>query len=409
MPKPTYHLISLGALYCVKSPLASLLRGEDDANPAQPLAIDITDHHRVLLDASLLTLESPAAQYQLLHPAQNRDIFSALLLREAHFQAALLFTGGQGLHPAVNAQLTCAVRSGLTAVVTLLLTKENDDADLIDLAELELRETFSSLGLPGDEAPIIRSRLSALLANLLALFDQRLPLLVKKEAPLDPHPPQTMLAVIEEVNRGNRFAPLFLCYMRQGELSLYDTVKLVSAGTETTAQVTLLGYPTDEAGYEKYVEPRQLLRYVYGTGQAAQAGEAFACVLSGDLPDLELAQLLLKPGGLCYHKRFLAEIYALPEAGARPYYPQIRLGFFLEGVPVGRELAMGHYHERRPPGLEGTFLLSGGVAPLPDASYQIEVTLLHGAPLWPGQRFLWVHPEAQYEVAGLGRVQKVLE
>ena len=211
-----------------------------------------------------------------------------------------------------------------------------DDAELLDLVEMEIRELLTEYGYNGDETPIIRgSALKALegdaewgakIDELMNAVDEYIP---TPERDND----KPFLMSIEDVFTITGRGTVVTGRVERGQLKLNDEVEIVGLRDTQKTVVT---------GIEMF---RKQLDY-------AEAGDNAGVLLrSISREDVERGQVLTKPGTVKPHKKFKAQVYVLSkEEGGRhtPFFTNYRPQFYFRttdvtGVitlPEGTEMVM---------------------------------------------------------------------
>ena len=211
-----------------------------------------------------------------------------------------------------------------------------DDAELLDLVEMEIRELLSSYDYDGDNTPIIRgSALKALegdpeavksINELMDAVDEWIP---TPERDVD----KPFLMSIEDVFTITGRGTVVTGRVERGQLKLNDEVEIVGLRDTQKTVVT---------GIEMF---RKTLDY-------AEAGDNAGVLLRGiSREDVERGQVLAKPGTVHPHKKFKAQVYVLSkEEGGRhtPFFSNYRPQFYFRttdvtGViqlPEGTEMVM---------------------------------------------------------------------
>ena len=226
-------------------------------------------------------------------------------------------------------------------VVFMNKTDLVDDEELLELVEMEIRETLDTYEFPGDDTPIIKG--SAYKA-LVAANDPTLP----EYAPIA----ELMDAVDSYIPTPDRKADLpFL-------MPVEDVFTITGRGTvatgrvergqlRTSEEVEIIGLTEERAktvvtGIEMF---RKLLDY-------AEAGDNIGALLRGiQRTDIERGQVLCKPGSINPHTKFSGQVYVLSkDEGGRhtPFFNNYRPQFYFRttdvtGVitlPVGTEMCM---------------------------------------------------------------------
>ena len=211
-----------------------------------------------------------------------------------------------------------------------------DDAELLDLVEMEVRELLSEYGFDGDNTPVIRgSALKALEgdANWSAKIDELMDAVdTWIETPVhDLDKP--FLMPIEDVFTITGRGTVVTGRVERGTLNLNDEVEIVGLKETKKTVVT---------GIEMF---RKQLDY-------AESGDNAGVLLRGvSREEVERGQVLAKPGTVTPHKKFKAEVYVLSkEEGGRhtPFFSNYRPQFYFRttdvtGVielPAGTEMVM---------------------------------------------------------------------
>jgi elongation factor Tu len=213
-----------------------------------------------------------------------------------------------------------------------------DDAELLDLVELEVRELLSKYDFPGDEIPIVKgSALCALedrepalgheaVLELMRNVDSYIP---QPERPID----QPFLMPIEDVFSISGRGTVVTGRVERGVIKVGEEVEIV--GLKATAKTTVTGV--------------EMFRKLLDQGQA---GDNVGVLLRGTKrEEVERGQVLCKPGSIKPHTKFKAEAYILTkEEGGRhtPFFTNYRPQFYFRttdvtGVvtlPEGTEMVM---------------------------------------------------------------------
>jgi elongation factor Tu len=213
-----------------------------------------------------------------------------------------------------------------------------DDAELIDLVELEVRELLSAYNFPGDKLPVVRgAAIKALtgdpkgpeadcIRELFKAIDDYIPLPVRD---ID----KPFLMPIEDVFSISGRGTVVTGRVERGRVKVSDDVEIVGF-QETRKSVA--------TGVEMF---RKLL-------DEGQAGDNIGVLLRGvKREEVERGQVLAKPGSIKPHTKFKAEVYVLSkEEGGRhtPFFNGYRPQFYFRttdvtGVmtlPAGVEMVM---------------------------------------------------------------------
>jgi len=199
-----------------------------------------------------------------------------------------------------------------------------DDAELLELVEVELRDLLSSYKFPGDEIPIIRgSALKALegdqgplgaeaIKNLLNALDSYIPEPVRM---ID----KPFLMPIEDVFSISGRGTVCTGRVERGIIKVGEEVEIV--GIRDTQLTTITGV--------------EMFRKLLDEGQA---GDNVGLLLRGTKrEEVERGQVIAKKGSIKPHKKFKAEIYVLTkEEGGRhtPFFKGYRPQFYFRTTDV---------------------------------------------------------------------------
>ena len=213
-----------------------------------------------------------------------------------------------------------------------------DDAELLELVDMEIRELLNEYEFPGDDTPIIQgSALKALedpagswgdkVLELMAAVDSWIPDPVRETD-------KPFLMPIEDVFSITGRGTVATGRVERGTLHVSDEVEIIGIHEETRKVVV--------TGIEMF---RKLL-------DEAQAGDNIGALLRGvQRTEIERGQCLVKPGSVKCHKKFTAQVYVLTkDEGGRhtPFFNNYRPQFYFRttdvtgvcDLPAGTEMCM---------------------------------------------------------------------
>ena len=211
-----------------------------------------------------------------------------------------------------------------------------DDAELLDLVEMEIRELLSEYGFDGDNTPIIRGSGLKALEGDAAYEAKILELMDAVDAWIETPARDTdkpFLMPIEDVFTITGRGTVVTGRVERGQLKLNDEVEIVGLKDTKKTVVT---------GIEMF---RKSLDY-------AESGDNAGVLLRGiSREDVERGQVLAKPGSVTPHTKFKAQVYVLTkEEGGRhtPFFSNYHPQFYFRttdvtGVielPAGTEMVM---------------------------------------------------------------------
>jgi elongation factor Tu len=237
--------------------------------------------------------------------------------------AILVVSAADGPMPQTREHILLARQVGVPSIVVFLNKCDMvDDAELLDLVEMEVRDLLSQYEFPGDTIPIVKgSALKALegdpkqkeaIFQLMAAVDEYIPL---PERPID----QPFLMPIEDVFNIEGRGTVVTGRVERGILKKMEEIEIV--GIRPTAKTTV----TDIEMFRKLLDE-------------ARAGDNVGVLLRGiKKEDVERGQVVAKPGSITPHKKFKAEVYVLSkEEGGRhtPFFTNYRPQFYFRTTDV---------------------------------------------------------------------------
>ena len=217
-----------------------------------------------------------------------------------------------------------------------------DDPELLELVEMEIRETLDFYGFPGDDTPIIQgSALKALEYNGNDVNAPELKCIWELMDAVDSYIPTPdrkadlpFLMPVEDVFTITGRGTVATGRVERGQLKLGESVEIVGLTDEKRTVVV--------TGIEMF---RKLLDY-------AEAGDNIGCLLRGvNRTDIERGQVLAKPGSIHPHTKFKGRVYVLTkDEGGRhtPFFNNYRPQFYFRttdvtgviSLPEGVEMCM---------------------------------------------------------------------
>jgi elongation factor Tu len=248
-------------------------------------------------------------------------------------------SAADGPMPQTREHILLARQVGVPYIVVFMNKVDMvDDAELLDLVELEVRELLSKYEFPGDDIPVIRgSALKALEGDLSEIGQGAIQKLVEAIDTYIPQPQRDVerpfLMPVEDVFSISGRGTVATGRIERGKVKVGEEVEIV--GMKDTTKTTVTGV--------------EMFRKLLDEGQA---GDNVGCLLRGvKREDIERGQVLAKPGSITPHTKFEAEAYVLTkEEGGRhtPFFNGYRPQFYFRttdvtGVatlPEGTEMVM---------------------------------------------------------------------
>jgi elongation factor Tu len=329
--------------------------------------------------------ESEKRHYAHIDCPGHADYIKNMITGAAQMDGAILVVAAtDGPMPQTREHVLLARQVNVPAIVVFMNKVDMvDDAELLDLVELEVRELLSKYGFPGDEVPVVRgSALKALecgcgkedcqwcgaIWQLIKAMDDYIPEPVREVDKPFLMPIEDVFSisgrgtvVTGKVERG---------VLRPGEeveiVGLRPTIKTVATSIEMFRKILDEALPGDNIGV--------LLR---GVGK----------------DDVERGQVLAKPGSIKPHTKFKAEVYVLKkEEGGRhtPFFNGYRPQFYFRTTDVTGVVKL-------PEGVEMV---------MPGDNVELEVELIKPVALEEGLRFAI---REGGRTVGAGVVTKIIE
>jgi elongation factor Tu len=294
----------------------------------------------ITINTAHVEYETAKRHYAHVDCPGHADYIKNMITGAAQMDGAILVVAASdGPMPQTREHILLARQVGVPAIVVFMNKVDMvDDAELLDLVELEVRELLSKYEFPGDDIPIIRG--SALKALEGDQGELGAPAILKLMEAVDSYIPQPtrdvdkpFLMPVEDVFSISGRGTVATGRVERGRVKVGEEIEIVGIKATTKTVVT---------GVEMF---RKLL-------DEGQAGDNIGCLLRGTKrEDIERGQVLAKPGSITPHTQFEAEVYVLTkEEGGRhtPFFKGYRPQFYFRttdvtGVaqlPEGTEMVM---------------------------------------------------------------------
>ena len=258
--------------------------------------------------------------------------------------AILVVAASDGPMAQTKEHILLARQVGVPAIVVFMNKADQvDDEELLELVEMDIRDTLSSYEFPGDEIPIIKgSALKAL------------------EAPDDLSDP-AYAPIIELMNAVDEYIPTperddakpFL-------MPIEDTMTISGRGTVVTGRVERgkinVGDEVEIVGLKEEKDKTVItgLEMFRKTLDFAEAGDNVGALLRGvQRKDVERGQVLCKPGSIHPHTKFTGQVYVLKkEEGGRhtPFFNKYKPQFYFRTTDVTGSITLPEGVEMCRPG-----------------------------------------------------------
>jgi elongation factor Tu len=253
--------------------------------------------------------------------------------------AILVVSAADGPMPQTREHILLARQVGVPYIVVYMNKADQvDDAELLELVEMEVRDLLSTYEFPGDDTPIITgSALKAFEGDQSEIGE---PSVIKLVEALDSYIPEPERAIdgaflmpVEDVFSISGRGTVVTGRIERGIVKVGDEIEIV--GIKDTAKTTCTGV--------------EMFRKLLDQGQA---GDNVGVLLRGTKrEEVERGQVLAKPGSITPHTKFEAEVYILTkDEGGRhtPFFKGYRPQFYFRTtdvtgaveLPEGTEMVM---------------------------------------------------------------------
>ena len=295
--------------------------------------------------------------------------------------AILVVSAADGPMPQTREHILLARQVGVPYIIVYLNKVDMvDDAELLELVEIEVRELLSKYDFPGDDTPIVKG--SAKLALEGDKGDLGEVSIMKLAEALDSYIPTPERAIdgaflmpVEDVFSISGRGTVVTGRIERGIVKVGDEIEII--GIKPTLKTTCTGV--------------EMFRKLLDQGQA---GDNVGVLLRGTKrEEVERGQVLAKPGSITPHTKFAAEVYVLSkEEGGRhtPFFNGYRPQFYFRTTDVTGSIQL-------PAGTEMV---------MPGDNIQMEVNLINPIAMEQGLRFA---VREGGKTVGAGVVAKIIE
>ncbi|MBJ6979731.1 MULTISPECIES: elongation factor Tu [unclassified Luteimonas] len=280
----------------------------------------------ITISTSHVEYESPNRHYAHVDCPGHADYVKNMITGAAQMDGAILVcSAADGPMPQTREHILLARQVGVPYIVVFLNKADMvDDAELLELVEMEVRELLSKYDFPGDDTPIIHG--SALKALEGDQSDIGVPAIIKLVEALDtwiPEPERdidkTFLMPVEDVFSISGRGTVVTGRIERGIIKVGEEIEIV--GIRDTQKTTVTGV--------------EMFRKLLDQGQA---GDNAGLLLRGTKrDDVERGQVLCKPGSIKPHTDFEAEVYVLSkDEGGRhtPFFKGYRPQFYFRTTDI---------------------------------------------------------------------------
>ena len=298
----------------------------------------------ITINTAHVEYETDARHYAHVDCPGHADYIKNMITGAAQMDGAILVIAAtDGPMAQTKEHILLARQVGVPAIVVFLNKCDQvDDEELLELVEMEVRETLSGYEFPGDDIPIIKgSALNALTCESGNVDDPDFACIKELMDAVDSYIPTPdrkadlpFLMPVEDVFTISGRGTVATGRVERGQLKAGETVDIVGLQEEKKSTVV--------TSMEMF---RKTLDYV-------EAGDNVGCLLRGvNKDEIERGQVLCKPNSIHPHTKFVGQVYVLSkDEGGRhtPFFNNYRPQFYFRttdvtGVitlPEGTEMCM---------------------------------------------------------------------
>ena len=310
--KPHVNVGTVGHVDHGKTTLtAALTKVCSEARGGEFVAFDGIDNapeekeRGITIATSHVEYDSEARHYAHVDCPGHSDYVKNMITGAAQMDGAILVvSAADGPMPQTREHILLARQVGVQHIIVFLNKSDQvDDAEILELVEMEVRDLLTEYGFPGSDTPIITgSALKALegdadnvekINELLSSLDSFIPEPVRE---LD----KPFLMPIEDIFTIQGRGTVVTGRIERGEVKVNEEIEIVGIRETSKTVCTRV----------------EMFRKILDEGQA---GENVGVLLRGtERDDVERGQVLSKPGSITPHTKFEAQVYVLTkEEGGR--------------------------------------------------------------------------------------------
>ena len=298
----------------------------------------------ITINTAHVEYETDARHYAHVDCPGHADYIKNMITGAAQMDGAILVIAAtDGPMAQTKEHILLARQVGVPAIVVFLNKCDQvDDEELLELVEMEVRETLSGYEFPGDDIPIVKgSALNALTCESGNVDDPDFACIKELMDAVDSYIPTPdrkadlpFLMPVEDVFTITGRGTVATGRVERGQLKAGETVEIVGLTEEKKSTVV--------TSMEMF---RKTLDYV-------EAGDNVGCLLRGvNKDEIERGQVLCKPNSIQPHTKFVGQVYVLSkDEGGRhtPFFNNYRPQFYFRttdvtgviSLPEGVEMCM---------------------------------------------------------------------
>ena len=334
----------------------------------------------VTIAVSHVEYETAKRHYAHVDCPGHADYIKNMITGAAQMDGAILVVSAlDSVMPQTREHVLLARQVGLTKIVVFLNKCDAvEDAEMLELVEMEVRELLSKYNFDGDNAKVVHgaalpalngdAKWEATISALLDALDTEIPEPVRE---ID----KPFLMAVEDVFSIKGRGTVATGRIERGKIKINEEVEIIGFDKLTKSVCT---------GVEMFRKQME----------EGQAGDNVGCLLRGiEKEGIERGQVLAKPGSIKPHKKFTGEVYVLKkEEGGRhtPFFTNYRPQFYIRTTDV-----------------TGSVMLPEGVKMvMPGDNVTVEVELITTVALEEQMRFAI---REGGKTVGAGVVTKIIE
>jgi elongation factor Tu len=296
----------------------------------------------ITISTAHVEYETAARHYAHVDCPGHADYVKNMITGAAQMDGAILVVNAaDGPMPQTREHILLARQVGVPALVVYMNKVDQvDDAEILELVELEIRELLSSYGFDGDAIPVIPgSALAALEGRDDNIGKDSIVALMNAVDTAIPQPPRPtdkpFLMPVEDVFSISGRGTVVTGRIETGIIKVGEEVEIV--GIKDTKKTTVTGV--------------EMFRKLLDQGEA---GDNVGALIRGvGREEVERGQVLAKPGSVTPHTEFSAEVYVLSkDEGGRhtPFFANYRPQFYFRTTDVTGEVVLPEGTEMVMPG-----------------------------------------------------------
>ena len=334
----------------------------------------------ITINTSHVEYDSSIRHYAHVDCPGHADYVKNMITGAAQMDGAILVvSAADGPMPQTREHILLSRQVGVPYIVVFMNKADMvDDAELLELVEMEVRELLSKYDFPGDDTPIVKGSAKLALEGdkgelgegaIMALADALDSYIPQPERAVD----GAFLLPVEDVFSISGRGTVVTGRVERGIIKVGEEIEIV--GIKATAKTTCTGV--------------EMFRKLLDQGQA---GDNVGVLLRGTKrEDVERGQVLAKPGSIKPHTKFECEVYVLSkDEGGRhtPFFNNYRPQFYFRTTDVTGSVQLP----------EGTEMV------MPGDNVKMTVTLIAPIAMEQGLRFAI---REGGRTVGAGRVTKI--